>query len=147
MRLINFTELNKQEHRDVLSFRNRESIRKWMYNSQLISENEHFSFVKRLKSDTENIYFLVQNSSEDIGVIYFNHITKESAEFGLYSIQRGVGLLLMQEIIKYAKEKLQLSTLRCEVFKHNEKAISLYKKAGLKTYKESSSLLFMHYSM
>lgn len=144
MKLLNFTELSEEEHLLILSFRNQDEIRKWMYNSHEISLDEHLNFIDLLKQSSDKLYFLLRDEkSKNLGVIYFSDITTDSSEFGLYSMQRGVGATLMQQIITYAKETLKITTLKCEVFKENRRAIKLYKSFGFKVYKESEGVLFM----
>jgi UDP-4-amino-4,6-dideoxy-N-acetyl-beta-L-altrosamine N-acetyltransferase len=116
----------------ILEWRNHESIRKWMYDSEIISEVLHLKFIENLKNNTKNKYFLVQKNNTEIGVIYFNKIDviNKSTYFGLYANINlsGVGSALLEIICNYAFEQLKISSLNAEVFKKNKKAIYLYNK-------------------
>ena len=134
IKLKNFVELSNNEKLMVLSWRNDKSIRKWMYDSQIISENNHLNFIDNLINDKNNIYFLVCKNDQNIGVIYFNEINYENKTcyFGLYANPfekiAGVGRILEEICIKYTFEVLKLIKLKLEVFEENEKARALYKK-------------------
>jgi len=140
IKLISFVDLTIEKQKMILEWRNHESIRKWMYSCEPISEMNHFEFIKKLKLDKHNLYFLVNQNSIDIGVIYFNNIdfNREVAEFGLYSNpfreMIGIGTTLSKVSINYAFNMLKLQTLRLEVLLHNERAIKLYKKFNFKEF-------------
>ncbi len=46
MSLTNFIDLSDSKKLMVLAWRNNEDVRKWMYTSDIISKEEHFSFEK-----------------------------------------------------------------------------------------------------
>ncbi|EIN3296110.1 GNAT family N-acetyltransferase, partial [Campylobacter coli] len=68
----------------------------------------------------------------------FVNITTKSCEFGLYAKPnlKGVGQILMNEIIKYAFENLKVNTLKAYVFKDNRKALQLYQQNHFTIYDE-----------
>ena len=132
--LHNFTTLDDAQKRMILAWRNHENVKAYMYNTNKISEAEHFSFIEALQTREDRRYFLVQNAGIDIGVIDFNDISKESAVMGLYANpllnQKGVGSLLMNAIVAYAFRTLKVHILKAEVFADNAKAKALYEKFG-----------------
>lgn len=134
LRLCNFTTLSESQKKMILTWRNHENVKAHMYNTNDISEVEHFSFIEALQTREDRRYFLVQNAGVDIGVIDFNDISKESAVMGLYANptlhQKGVGSLLMDAIVTYAFETLKVHILKAEVFEINTKAKALYEKFG-----------------
>lgn len=134
----NFTNLNQDEIGMILQWRNCDDVRKWMYNSGIISLQEHKKFIESLKNNIEKKYFLICQNNSYIGVIYLTDITNEnnSAELGLYTNPqvRGVGKTLMQCIIEYGFNELSLKRLTAEVFLANSRAIDLYSKIGFLEY-------------
>jgi UDP-4-amino-4,6-dideoxy-N-acetyl-beta-L-altrosamine N-acetyltransferase len=145
--LINFINLNLDEKKMLLSWRNNHNIRKWMHNKNEISMDEHLSYIESLEEKNDRIYFLVKQEGVTIGIIDFTSINKvsNSAEIGLYSNPdiKGVGTILMQEIVKYGFDNLKLKKLIANVFLENTKAISLYKKYNFKELKVDKDLLYM----
>lgn len=132
--LCNFTTLSEPQKQMILAWRNHENVKAYMYNTNDISEAEHFAFIEDLKTRADKRYFLVQHEGVDIGVIDFNDISATSATLGLYANpklnQQGIGSLLMQSIVEYAFKRLKVQTLKAEVFEENVKAKALYEKFG-----------------
>jgi len=92
-------------------------------------------------------YFLVKQKDDYLGVIDFVDIDDTACEFGLYVNpylqKKGVGSLLLEEIIRYAFKELGLKKLRARVCKKNKKALGLYEKYGLKTVREDGEYFYM----
>lgn len=130
--LINFIDMNEEESLLVLSWRNSESIRKWMYDSEIIPKQNHFKFIDSLRSSSSKQYFLVKLKDKYIGVIDFVNIKQNSAHMGIYSSPhlKGYGEVLLDCIIDYAFNSLKLKKIIAEVYVINERAVSLYKSKG-----------------
>jgi UDP-4-amino-4,6-dideoxy-N-acetyl-beta-L-altrosamine N-acetyltransferase len=134
--LINFTELDENDLRFVLKMRNHPEIKKWMYNQNDITEEQHLDFVEMLRSNQQMKYFIVRQNENIIGSINFtnfNYLHSE-ADFGLYANPflsiTGAGRILEETAISYAKNLLELIYLNLEVFEENKKVINLHKKYG-----------------
>lgn len=136
--LKNFTILDKQTVEIIRKFRNHPEIRKWMYSDNLITKREHQKFIRSLRNDRKNIYFLAQKNSTYLGVLSIRRIDikNRNAYFGIYTNPeekiKEAGKLLGKALLKLAFEYLKLHTLKLEVLDNNEKAIKFYKKLGFK---------------
>lgn len=134
--LVNFTDLSKDELRYILKMRNHPDIKKWMYSQENITETQHFSYIESLKNDAAKQYFLVKQPGLVIGSINFTNIDclNNSADFGLYANPfesiSGAGRILEETALSYAKQQLNLSVLKLEVFESNKQVINLHKKNG-----------------
>jgi len=144
MELINFVNLDDKEKRMVLDFRNHSDIRRWMYNKNKISLQEHLEFIESLKSDKNRLYFLVKDKENIIGVIDYKLINNY-AQVGLYKNPslKGVGKLLMNTLLQYGFETLHLKKMVLFVFANNNVAINLYKKFGFKKICKQDNLIKM----
>lgn len=100
-----FITLNLDELKLIWQWRNDENIGQFMLNKSIKFE-EHLNFIKQLKTSRSKKYFLLFKENQAFGVIYFNNITNQTCEFGLYAKPdlKGVGQILMNEIKKYAFE-------------------------------------------
>jgi UDP-4-amino-4,6-dideoxy-N-acetyl-beta-L-altrosamine N-acetyltransferase len=122
----------------VLSWRNHPEVKKWMYNVEDISIENHLLFIDNLKTSKDKKYFLVQDSKYDIGVIDFTNIDSVALEcdFGLYANPflkiQGTGKILQEACIRYAFDVLKMGKLRLDVFCDNTKAINLYQQHNFK---------------
>ena len=133
--LINFTKLTLDEKKMILEWRNAPSVKKWMYNRDEISLENHLKYIDSLNSRDDRVYFLVKNGNNFIGVVDLTEIKKErSAELGIYVNPelKGYGSLLMNKIIEYVFNELHIKVLNANVYEDNIKAIKLYKKFNFK---------------
>ena len=147
IKLINFTELTSDAKIMVLEWRSHDNINQWMFNQEVISLRKHLDYIDALHSRKDRYYFLVKNDDEAIGVIDFADIDykNKSANIGLYAKPelKGVGSLLMETIISYAFNALELDTLISEVFEENIPAIKLYKKFEFKETDKRENIIVM----
>lgn len=58
----NFVMLSDEEVKNVWQWRNDESIRKWMYNSDIIPWDNHLKFIESLKNREDKYYWLVSDT-------------------------------------------------------------------------------------
>lgn len=136
--LINFVDLTLDEQKMVLAWRNHESVKKWMHDSQNITTKNHLKFIASLKMSRTKEYMVVKKNMSYVGVVDFTDINlaKKSADIGLYANPlekiKGAGSLLLEVGLKCAFEVLKLTTLNLEVFSDNERAIGLYRKFNFK---------------
>lgn len=136
-KLLNFSNISNNESILILDWRNNEDIRKWMYNQSIITLEEHYSFLKKLKYDKNNLYFIVKDLYDNyIGVIYLNKINffHKNSYLGIYKSPNSKlsGKLLMESIIDLAFKILNLHTLKLEVREDNIKAIKFYESFGFR---------------
>ncbi len=137
---INFIDLNEDEIKLVLCWRNNPAIKRWMHTKEDISLENHLNFIKRLNNNSSKDYFLVKKGNDYIGVIDLN-----DCFLGIYANpeKKRVGDILLSEIIKFAFNKKKLSSLKAEVFKENATAIKLYKRFGFTTIEDNKTMLVM----
>jgi len=136
----NFVNLTLNEKKEVLKWRNHPEIRKWMYNKEEIPLKNHLESIESLKNDKSRLYFKVDN----IGIINYK-ITNNIAEIGLHKNpeKKGVGKILMQKLIDYGFNELNLKKLILYVFENNETAINLYKNFGFIETDKKDNLIKM----
>lgn len=130
IKLVNFIDLSLEEKKMILSWRNDENIKKWMYNTSDIKLEDHLTFIESLVKTKEKLYFLVLKDDEYIGIIDFNNINDKSVDMGIYTNPgiKGVGRVLLEMIIDYAFNNLNVKKIFAEVFSQNSKAYNLYKE-------------------
>ena len=143
--LVNFTELSLDEKKMILQWRNDERIKKWMFSTDTITLENHLKYIDMLSLKKDRVYFLVKYKNSPIGVIDFTEIDAFKANFGLYANpdKKGVGNILMEEIINYGFHILKVKKLIAEVFETNIKAIKLYGKYDFTTVEKKDNLLIM----
>ena len=145
--LINFIDLSYNEKVTILSWRNHPSISKWMFDKEPISLENHISYIDSLKEKKDRAYFVVKQYGQVVGVIDFTNIDLDNAEaeIGLYAkpMLKGVGSLLMQNILEYGFNELKIKKLVATAFEDNFSAIRLYEKFNFKQVDKVDTLLIM----
>ena len=138
LELKNFIDLNEDEQKMVLEWRNDPNIRRWMISQDIITLEDHIKFIKNLSNKKNTLWFLVKKNNQPIGVVNL-----KGNEIGLFknpSLQ-GIGTDLLKAIINYGLKLYD--TLHLEVFNTNTKAINLYKKHGFRITKEENGKIYM----
>lgn len=137
---INFINLNEKEIHLVLSWRNNQDIRKWMYNQNEISLKDHLAFIQKLKTDSKKDYFLIKDENEYLGVVDLN-----DDYLGIYANpnKKRVGDILLQQIIDFAFKAKKLKILKAIVYEKNLSAIKLYERFGFITQSKKDEMLMM----
>ena len=126
---VNFNDL-----KEILLWRNDESIRKNMFNQHIISWQEHVTWFNNLQKDKNKKHFIVYLGNNKIGVVYFNLDKKNKNCFwGLYAKPKSPvnsGLIMGYLGLRYVFNELAFHKLNCETISHNLRAISFFKKCG-----------------
>ncbi|GAA0319205.1 GNAT family protein [Bacillus carboniphilus] len=120
----------------ILDWRNQESIRKVMYNSDIILLDEHIRWFESLRKSEKAISKIFYYENIPFGVININQIdkTNKKCEWGFYignkNAPRGMGTVLGFISLNYIFDDLSMRKVNAEVLSMNEKSISLHRKLG-----------------
>ena len=119
----------------VLSWRNHENVRKYMYTQSKISEEEHAKWWQTVKRTKDCKYLIYEADGIPLGVISFNAINlmhKRStwAFYASSDAPKGSGSKMEFLALNYAFGTLLLRKLSCEVLSYNSSVISMHKKFG-----------------
>ncbi|MFT5253744.1 MAG: UDP-4-amino-4,6-dideoxy-N-acetyl-beta-L-altrosamine N-acetyltransferase [Flavobacteriales bacterium] len=111
--LRNFCNINREEALMVWEWRNHPAIRKWMYHSDIIPQENHFLFLKNLSTKTDNFYWLILEEGEYLGVINFSNFENHQSEWGFYLnpglFGKGKSIHLIFNALNFFFKKLELT--------------------------------------
>ncbi len=138
LEFIPIAEVPVDVQRLVLSWRNSPDIRSKMLNQRIISWEEHLSWTKQQMIEFPNCIAKVAYEGQNpFGVISLNKIDREQkhSDWGMYIGNpafrgKGLGTLLLEEIIRWGFQDLGLFKLYTSVLANNVRALSLYLKRG-----------------
>ena len=128
----------------ILLWRNQPEVRKFSFNDQLISVEEHNNWWQRVKDDQSKKWMIFQYHEIDAGVVYYTDINPgKDAYWGFYFSTQfedyqklKLWFALEKHAINYAFNKLQLVSLKCEVLCFNKAALVMHKRFGYKEIKK-----------
>ena len=136
--VINYVDCTREQLLEILRMRNLDAIRLWMTNPEVISEENHFNFVERLKGNTDRHYYAIYRNGILVGTY---NLTKEKEgvwERGIFAnpVTQGKGETEQWErqILADLPEH-DIKTLTAKVKLDNPKSIGYHTKLG---YKEQS---------
>jgi UDP-4-amino-4,6-dideoxy-N-acetyl-beta-L-altrosamine N-acetyltransferase len=138
LKFVNFTVLSHDLKVEVLSWRNNDNVKKWMFNKAVILLSDHLNFIKKLNTDNANFYWLVLKNEKPMGVIYINNYveTNYSAEWGFYIspalFMSNLGFELFYETINLFFDSFSLRELTGYVQDDNKNALILNSFFGMK---------------
>ena len=151
---LRLQELTTRHTDCIVRWRNDPNIGKWFNSKLVVTRDSHETWLERqCQSDTDVNWIILHETWGAIGAVSLYNIdwTIKSAEFGRFMIGEpvargsGFGLDALRMVLSIASVA-GLDRIRLEVKPNNERAISLYKKAGFKL-EESSDMAIMSRSV
>lgn len=121
----------------IFEWRNRDQIRKNMYNSEIIEYDTHKKWFKSILVSNNSQYFIYEQENIPLGLVSFTNIDYDNkhASWAFYSSDfsvRGVGSEMEKLALQHAFIKLDLNKLCCEVLDFNFPVVRFHQKYGFK---------------
>ena len=122
----------------LLQWRNKESVRKFMYTDHIITAEEHNVWLNAVLMGNVGEFKVFEFEGKPIGIINVVDIDKKNSRcyWGFYvgvdNPPLGVGGAMEFFALEYIFEELMIRKLYCEVFSFNETVLKLHKKFGFK---------------
>ncbi len=138
----NFIALTEKEKEKVWEWRNDESIRRFMYNKDIIPYNNHLAFLEGLSKREDVYYWLVEKNGEIVGVTNLTSVdlNNSRAELGYYMIpkmqKKGIGIEFAFYNFVFAFSEIGVETLFGGIDKRNYSALTLDSYLGCKLNQE-----------
>ena len=137
--IINYVECTHEQNLEILNMRNLDDVRKWMVNSEVILEEDHFRFVECLKDNPNRLYFAVYRDGLLVGTY---NLTKQDEGIWERGIIANPETKEKGETAKWERQILAgisnhgIKTVTAKVKQNNLRSIKYHKKLG---YHELSS--------
>lgn len=83
---VNYTQLSNQQKDLVLSWRNRDEVRKWMFTKKVISKENHLKFIESLKGRKDAYYWMALLDGNPVGCYNLTDINyaENTTESGIF---------------------------------------------------------------
>lgn len=114
---VNFINLDAKTIENIRLWRNHHDIRKVMYNTEEITQEQHRLFINSLSASTSRFYWLVSKYNDPIGVMNIVDVDSEQTfgQLGYYLLPQylnsGIGLEFISTIMCFSFVQLGLSVL------------------------------------
>ena len=120
----------------VRTLRNQPDVRKFMYTSHEISEQEHANWLASLQGNPRQQVFVVIKDEQAVGIVSLNaiNVLHKSADWAFYldvGLQgKGLGSVVEFWMLDYAFGVAGLEKLNCEVLAMNAAVVKMHQKFG-----------------
>ena len=141
LKLININECNSNETEEILNIRNEDKIRSKMFNTEIISNDDHLKWKTTFKNSLNNFFYAIIFKKKIIGGLGMKNYDKQkkSVDWAFYISSKkkilGLGASVEYYAINYMFSKLSLKKLYCYVIRSNKEVIKLHNKFGFKIKK------------
>ena len=135
--ITNYVDCTTEQSREILALRNRDDVRGWMVNPEIISEENHFKFIKSLKNNSNRLYFAVYKDGRLVGTYNLTNEGEGVWDRGIIAnpSTQGTGQTEKWERQILCSLPSHIKAVSAKVKHENLKSISYHEKLG---YKEQS---------
>ena len=135
--VINYVDCTIEQNLDILALRNRDDVRSWMVNPEVIPEDNHFKFVESLKDDPNRLYYAIFKNGMLVGSYNLTNEGEGIWERGIIANPntQGTGQTEKWERQILSSLPLEIKVVSAKVKQDNIKSIKYHEKVG---YKEQS---------
>ena len=129
-------EIDESELELILNWRNQKQIREVMFNSDLISYEQHLIWYERLQESNTTLSRIFYFDNIPHGVINIHEIDykNKKCKWGFYignrEAPKGMGTILGYTALNYIFIDLEMRKLCAEVLDFNKRSIHYHKKLG-----------------
>lgn len=139
--------------RQVLEWRNHEEVRRWMYQSDIISYESHIRYVQSLHTREDAYYWLVSFQGKPVGAVYLTGVCYEAhvAELGMYYRPDQVnhspfGIGYVHVLYDFVINQLHFGNIKGSIRADNKNSLmlALFMGASIEGEAEGNQIKFIH---
>ncbi|WP_462351380.1 GNAT family N-acetyltransferase [Fusobacterium varium] len=146
IRFENILKSTLKEQKEIREWRNDPKVRKFMYNSEIITEEQHLKWIDSLKkSENIDVFFIIY-AEQKIGIVSVKKISTKIYNWGIYlnnSLEKGkgIGREIGEKFLKFLFTNYEeLEIIEYDVISENLISLNLALGLGMKKYKEEKNL-------
>ena len=135
--VINYVDCTRVQNLDILALRNRDEVRSWMVNPEVIPEENHFKFVESLKGNPNRLYYAIYKNGVLVGTYNLTNEGDGVWERGIIAnpSTQGTGQTEKWERQILSSLPSEIKAVSAKVKQDNLRSIKYHEKLG---YKEQS---------
>ena len=133
--VIDYVDCTHEQQREILALRNRDDVRVWMVNPEVIAEENHFKFVENLRGDANRLYLAVYKNSNLLGTYNLTNEGDGIWERGIIanpSYQGSGQTEKWERQILGSLSRYDIKTVTAKVKQDNLRSIKYHEKLGYK---------------
>lgn len=132
--VINYVDCTREQNLDILALRNRDDVRSWMVNPEVIPEENHFKFVESLKDNPNRLYYAIYKNGMLLGTYNLTNEGEGIWERGIIANPRTQGTGQTEKWERQILSSLpsEIKAVSAKVKQDNLRSIKYHEKLGFK---------------
>ena len=142
--VINYVDCTREQNLDILALRNRDDVRSWMVNPEVIPEENHFKFVESLKGNPNRIYYAIYKNGMLVGTYNLTNEGEGIWERGIIAnpSTQGTGQTEKWERQILSSLPSEIKAVSAKVKQDNLRSIKYHDKLGYKEQTRDNEYIF-----
>ena len=143
--VVNYMDCTMEQQREILALRNDDRVRFWMVNPELISEENHFKFIERLRGDSNRLYFAIYKNGVLMGTYNLTNEGDGIWERGIRAnpFTQGTGQTeLWERQILGGLSNYDIKAVSAKVKHDNLRSIKYHEKLGYQEQRRDGDYLY-----
>ena len=142
--VINYVDCTKEQSRDILALRNREDVRIWMVNPEVISNDNHFKFIESLKGNPNRLYYAIYKNGVLVGTYNLTNEGDGAWERGIIASPstQGTGQTEKWERQILSCLPSEIKNISAKVKQDNLRSIKYHEKLGYKEQRRNNGYIY-----
>lgn len=143
-KVVNYVDCTKEQNLDILALRNRDDVRSWMVNPEVISVENHFKFVESLKDNPNRLYYAIYKNGVLVGTYNLTNEGDGVWERGIIAnpSTQGTG-----QTEKWERQILhglpsEIKAITAKVKQDNLRSIKYHEKLGYKEQNRDNEYIY-----
>ena len=145
--VINYVDCTKEQNLDILALRNRDDVRSWMVNPEVIPEENHFKFVESLKGNPNRLYYAIYKNGVLVGTYNLTNEGDGIWERGIIANPSTQGTGQTEKWERQILNSLlsDIKAVSAKVKQDNVRSVKYHEKLGYK--EQSRDIEYIYYML
>ena len=142
--VINYVDCTREQNLDILALRNRDDVRSWMVNPDVIPEENHFKFVESLKGNPNRLYYAIYKNGMLVGTYNLTNEGEGIWERGIIANPSTQGTGQTEKWERQILNSLpsEIKAVSAKVKQDNLRSIKYHEKLGYKVQRRDNEYIY-----
>ena len=142
--VINYVDCTREQNLEILALRNRDDVRSWMVNPEVIPEENHFKFVESLKGNPNRLYYAIYKNGMLVGTYNLTNEGEGIWERGIIAnpSTQGTGQTEKWERQILSSSPSEIKAVSAKVKQDNLRSIKYHEKLGCKEQSRDNEYIY-----
>ena len=142
--VINYVDCTPDQQKDILALRNLDTVRVWMTNPEIISEDAHLQFIESLKNNPNRLYYAIYKNGQLAGTYNLTNEGDGLWERGIIAnpFTHGTGQTEKWERQILRSLPSDIKAILAKVKQDNMRSVKYHEKLGFTEQKRDNEYIY-----